>query len=69
MAAWFNENPALVEALLAAGANPMARNAAGETPWDLARDNEALKGSDGYLRLSDSRFEEPVQEPPGPTGN
>ena len=38
------------------------RNAAGETPWDLARDNEALKGSDSYWRLNNARFDQPVQE-------
>ena len=37
-----------IGALLDAGANPAARNAAGETPWDLAKENEALKGSDAY---------------------
>ena len=50
------------EALLDTGANPTAPNAAGETPWDLARDNEALRGSDGYWRLNDARFDDPVQE-------
>ena len=51
-----------IEALLDAGANPTAPNGAGETPWDLARDNEALRGSDGYWRLNDARFDDPVQE-------
>ena len=48
-----------IEALLDAGANPAARNAAGETPWDLAKENEALKGSDAYWRLNDARFDAP----------
>ena len=48
-----------INALLDAGANPTARNAAGETPWDRARANDALQQSDGYWRLNDARFEEP----------
>ena len=54
-AASSNENPAVVEALLAAGANAAVNNAAGQTPWDLAQENEALKGSDTYRRLNDAR--------------
>ena len=42
-----------------AGADPMTRNAAGETPWDLAQANKALKGSDAYWRLNEARFEAP----------
>ena len=48
-----------IEALLDAEANAMARNAAGETPWDLAQANEALQGTDGYWRLNDARFDVP----------
>ena len=48
-----------IEALLDVGADPIVRNAAGETPWDLAQDNEALQGTDGYWRLNDARFEPP----------
>ena len=48
-----------IEALLAAGADPTARNAAGQTPWDLAQENEALRGSDAYWRLNDARFNAP----------
>ena len=43
------------------GPTHMARNAAGNTPWDLAEANEPLQGTDGYWRLNDARF-----EPPGP---
>ena len=55
---WAGRGPA-IEALLDAGANAMARNAAGETPWDLAQANEALQGADGYWRLNDARFDAP----------
>ena len=51
-AAGFSENPAVIETLLAAGADVNARNSGGETPWDLAQENEALKGSDAYFRLN-----------------
>ena len=51
-AARFNENPAMIEALLEAGADVNARDKNGGTPWDLAQENEALKGSDAYLRLN-----------------
>ena len=40
-----------VMVLLANGANPLARNGVGKTPWDLAQDNEKLKGSDAYMWL------------------
>ena len=48
-------NPDLVEVLLDAGADPLARNAAGETPWDLAQRDEYLRGTDAYRRLNDAR--------------
>ena len=40
----------------------MARNANGETPWDLAQENEALRESDAYWRLNDARFNAPRQD-------
>ena len=54
-----------VKACLAAGADPMAWNAAGEAPWDLAKANEGLKGSDAYWRLNEARFEAPGEVPAG----
>ena len=42
--------------LLDAGANAAACNAAGQTPWDLAQENETLKVSDAYRRLNNARF-------------
>ena len=56
-----------IAALLAAGANPGLRNADGLTPWDLADQNEALKGSDIYWRLNDAQFNAPLQESRRPT--
>ena len=45
-----------IEALLDAGASATTTNAEGETPWDLAKGNEKVKGSDAYWRLNESRF-------------
>ena len=42
--------------LLDGGGNTALRNAEGKTPWDLASNNAALKGSEGYWRLNDARF-------------
>ena len=50
---------AAVEAVadcLEAGADPSARDKSGKSPWDYAKDNEALKGTDAYWRLNDLRF-------------
>ena len=67
LAASRSDNPAVVEALLAAGADATARDGEGQTPWDLAQENEALKGSDVYWRLNDARFSAPRQESRRPT--
>ena len=62
-----NGSPAVVQALLAAGADAMMRTAMGRTPWDIAQDNEKLKGTDAYWRLNDARFNAPgpVKSPSG----
>ena len=49
-----NENP---EVQIDAGADATAVNSDGETPIDLAKDNEALVGTDAYWALNDARFE------------
>ena len=61
VAARRTKNPDVVLVLLEADNDPMAENGEGKTPWDLAQDNEAFKGSDAYWRLNEARFESPGQ--------
>ncbi|MDE0434878.1 MAG: ankyrin repeat domain-containing protein [Bryobacterales bacterium] len=44
-------DPAVIEALLEAGASPGVYSAAGRLPWFYARKNKKIKGSDAYQRL------------------
>ena len=55
-AALSNYNPAVITALIKAGANGAAANDHGKTPFDLAKENDAIKGSDAYWALNDARF-------------
>ena len=55
--AFLDRAPSVIEALLDAGANPGARDERGKVPFDYAKDNEALKGTEAYWRLNDGRFE------------
>ena len=57
VAATFNANPSVIVALIEGGADPGARNEDGKTPFDYAKNNEALKGTDAYWLLNDGRFE------------
>ena len=50
-AAWKTEDPAMIESLLEAGADPKAYNVNGRRPWYFARQNDKIKGSDIYFRL------------------
>ena len=56
LAARNNENAAVVQALLDAGAHATATNEDGETAWDLIQENDALEGSPAYWALNDLRF-------------
>ena len=56
-AAGFNSNPSMITALIEGGADPGARDDARGTPFDYAKDNDALKGTDAYWLLNEARFE------------
>ena len=56
LAALYSKAPAVVTALLTAGADPAARDKAGKTPWDYAEQNAALKDTAPYWRLNEERF-------------
>ena len=51
-----NSNPEIIATLLDAGAAANARDAGGSLPFDYAKSNPALHGSDAYWRLNDARF-------------
>lgn len=52
-----SDNPDIITFLLDAGADGTAVNDDLQTPFDLARDNEALAGTAAYWALNDARFE------------
>jgi hypothetical protein len=56
-AARLSVDPEVLNVLLDAGADGTAVNGDDETPLDLAKDNEALAGTDAYWALNDARFE------------
>ena len=56
VAAGLSGTPAVVTALLAAGADPAARDAGGRIPWDHIGDDSPLKGTYVYRRLNEGRF-------------
>ena len=50
-------NAEAIEALLQAGADPKALTTTGKLPFDLIKDDEQLKETDGYWKLNQARFE------------
>ena len=57
-AAMRNDNPAVIQALLDAGADASTKNQSGKTAWDHIQDNAALKGTPVYWALNQLRFSE-----------
>ena len=55
-AARFADNPAVIEALLSAGADASARDNEGKIPY-YAQENEALRGTDAWWRLPNLTFQ------------
>ncbi|WP_419163938.1 ankyrin repeat domain-containing protein [Candidatus Palauibacter sp.] len=62
-AAWMGQDPAVVEALLDAGADPAIRGSKGYSPADRARNNPAISESDVFERLR-SGGRKPPRSPP-----
>ena len=58
LAAWNNDNPEVVLALLNAGADPSIQDNEGKTAWDLIQGNDALKDTDAYSELKDRSSDE-----------
>ena len=46
----------VIQVLFIAGADAKAKNKNGKTPWDLAQENEKLKGTKGYWALNDAQY-------------
>ena len=54
-AAWRNNNPSVVAALLDSGADPTSRKQFGELPVDLSAQNPKLHGTEFYILLAAQR--------------
>ena len=48
--------PENIAALLNAGASGSIKNKRGETPFDLAKENNAVEGTDVYWALNDAQY-------------
>jgi ankyrin repeat protein len=55
-AAEYNENPEVITVLLDNGSDGTAVDKDGKTPFDLAKENEALAGTDAYWALNDAQY-------------
>ena len=55
-AARYGKKAGVIEALLEAGADAKAKHLHGDTPWDLAQDNDKLKDTKGYWALNDAQY-------------
>ncbi len=56
IAVLLSKTPAVLSALLDAGAAPAVKDKKGKTPWDHIGADSPLKGTDAYWRLNDGRF-------------
>ena len=52
-----NHNPLVITVLTERGADPGAHDDDGKVPFDYAKDNEALKGTEAHWLLNEARFE------------
>ena len=52
-----NASPSVIKALIEGGAEPGARTESGEMPFDYAKNNKAVRGTNAYWRLNEARFE------------
>jgi hypothetical protein len=60
-AAQLNSNPDVISALIEAGADGSIEDNDGKTPFDFAKNNEAIKNTDAYWALNEARFNKGVQ--------
>ena len=49
--------PENIQTLLAAGADAKATEKSGKSPWDIAQDNEDLKGTKAYWALNEAQYD------------
>ncbi len=57
LAAYYNQNPDVIMALLKIGADGLAFDSTLNTPFALAKENKAIKGTEAYWALSDAQYE------------